>query len=456
MIAEEYFGGGDVWVTGGWWPIPKGKKVGINFTQGPSDSGTADAAVTTTDTTLTDTRESWADDIWIGAIVYCNNNQMIITDSGSTTVTGTNWTEGGNPGNGNAWSIATDVIRLPNATRLPVGYTVYAVNVGLTHPFHVIGWQGRVFYPTAASLETVMAVLTDNGTPNGTWYTRRDGTLSALGQIIATNREVYELEIAADTTDYDIRAQVDALGYLGVNPVQVSVVVKSGAAVVGSTTAIPAMRTGYFPPPFSSVSLTLEDGAFIIGMGGNGGDGGQLPSTDPEDGTDGGLALKIDTYTQITIGTADYTRIQGGGGGGGGGAQLDTGNTGDGGGGSGGPARGSGGQSDFGDDGASSVRVPGHPQGWTFGPPGAPEPGSDAGYGGGPGNIFTTTLNGVDGATTATASGGVGGLGGAAIHYTVPYVLIGDSGDRVYGDQIAKMAARGTLSLTGAGTLGDA
>lgn len=69
------------------------------------DSGTANAAVTTTDTTLTDTREAWAVDQWVGALIRCNGMQMTVTSNTATTLTGAGWSLGGNPGNGFSWTV---------------------------------------------------------------------------------------------------------------------------------------------------------------------------------------------------------------------------------------------------------------------------------------------------------------------------------------------------------------
>ncbi|KKK58733.1 hypothetical protein LCGC14_3041440, partial [marine sediment metagenome] len=49
------------------------------------DNGTANGAVTTTDTTLTDTREAWPADQWIGAVVTCNGKTMTVTTNDATT-----------------------------------------------------------------------------------------------------------------------------------------------------------------------------------------------------------------------------------------------------------------------------------------------------------------------------------------------------------------------------------
>lgn len=69
------------------------------------DSGTANAAVTTTDTTLTDAREAWTVNQWVGALIRCNGMQMIVTSNTATTLTGAGWSLGGNPGNGFSWTV---------------------------------------------------------------------------------------------------------------------------------------------------------------------------------------------------------------------------------------------------------------------------------------------------------------------------------------------------------------
>jgi len=75
------------------------------FTKITGDTGTANVAVTTTDISLTDTREAWTIDSWIGAIVTCNGKTMTVTDNTETMLTGLAWSGGGNPGNGNSWTL---------------------------------------------------------------------------------------------------------------------------------------------------------------------------------------------------------------------------------------------------------------------------------------------------------------------------------------------------------------
>lgn len=73
---------------------------------GDATSGTANAAVTSTDTTLVDTRLAMTTNTYIGATVTCNGKTMLVTSNTATTFTGASWSGGGNPGNGNAWSLS--------------------------------------------------------------------------------------------------------------------------------------------------------------------------------------------------------------------------------------------------------------------------------------------------------------------------------------------------------------
>lgn len=60
---------------------------------------TAAAAVSTTDTTLTDTRAVWITDEWAGVVVSAGGKTMSVTSNTGTVLTGASWSGGGNPGN---------------------------------------------------------------------------------------------------------------------------------------------------------------------------------------------------------------------------------------------------------------------------------------------------------------------------------------------------------------------
>ena len=79
-------------------------------------SGTADAAVTTTTTKLTDTRLSLGVNAYVGAIVTCNSKTMTVVSNDATSFTGASWSGGGTPGNGFAWSISGTTVLTDSAT----------------------------------------------------------------------------------------------------------------------------------------------------------------------------------------------------------------------------------------------------------------------------------------------------------------------------------------------------
>jgi hypothetical protein len=65
----------------------------------------ADAAVTTSNTTLVDTRQKWVTNEWVGSVVTCNGKTMTVTSNDATTLTGGSWSGGGNPGNGYLYTV---------------------------------------------------------------------------------------------------------------------------------------------------------------------------------------------------------------------------------------------------------------------------------------------------------------------------------------------------------------
>lgn len=94
--------------------------------------------------------------------------------------------------------------------------------------------------------------------------------------------------------------------------------IRGGVAVGSSSRSAHAFTTGADWPSGVTVQIRLRDGAFIVGMAGNGGDAeiGTLNFAEAQDGQDGGPALKVEhAVTIINDGTI-------GGGGGGGGAAV--------------------------------------------------------------------------------------------------------------------------------------
>lgn len=77
----------------------------VKFTGTAAFGGTANAAVTTTNTTLTDTRLSLTTNAAVGLVVTCDGKTMTVTSNTADTLTGSAWSGGGNPGDGDAWSL---------------------------------------------------------------------------------------------------------------------------------------------------------------------------------------------------------------------------------------------------------------------------------------------------------------------------------------------------------------
>lgn len=85
--------------------------------------GTANAAVSSNDTTMTDTRLAMTTDAWVGAVITSNGKTMTVTANTETVFTGAAWSGGGNPGNGQAWSLVYQLQGVTAWTRWQgVGY----------------------------------------------------------------------------------------------------------------------------------------------------------------------------------------------------------------------------------------------------------------------------------------------------------------------------------------------
>ena len=85
-------------------PNIQGRLLELKFTGAAAVSGTANAAVTTSDTTLADTRLALTTNAFAGVVLTCNGKTMTVTSNTATTFTGASWSGGSNPGNGLAWS----------------------------------------------------------------------------------------------------------------------------------------------------------------------------------------------------------------------------------------------------------------------------------------------------------------------------------------------------------------
>lgn len=234
---------------------------------------------------------------------------------------------------------------------------------------------------------------------------------------------VFRPTISANTTNYNLKAAAIAAGWNQITPLDATVTVNSGVYVSATNTSNIAFDTGVTFP--AGTRLSLVNNGFIIGMGGAGGTGGDMPAGGQGVvGSAGGLALRA--QAPISINNASGTIGGGGGGGGGGGSgsvyepYYGTFVTGGGGGGggrsgqinSGGGGGGFNGVGGFNDGVGAYVGATGSPGtaaaagGGGAGSPPAANGGSGGGWG----------SSGNSGGTSNRGGGGGGGSAGAAVN----------------------------------------
>lgn len=156
LLSEAESGGGTAAITGtGWSKVSRyasanntGRFLEVKFTGSAAMGGTANGAVTTTNTTLTDTRLSLDTNSLIGATITCNGKTMTVTSNTADTLTGSAWSGGSNPGNGNAWS-------------LDIG------GVGTTRPAIREAWAHGYSHPEHTDVISLGIWATDEATVEG-------------------------------------------------------------------------------------------------------------------------------------------------------------------------------------------------------------------------------------------------------------------------------------------------
>ena len=141
--------------------------------------------------------------------------------------------------------------------------------------------------------------------------------------------------LTGNTTNYDVRASAIAAGWDQSTALITTLNVAAGVKVSSSSTGAAAINIAGSFPTGSSVTLNIATGAYVLGMGGGGGNGslssmavdpksGSLYVTGtisyPENGFAGGPALRVapDVPSNITVSVNNLGTIGGGGGGGGG------------------------------------------------------------------------------------------------------------------------------------------
>ena len=192
---------------------------------------------------------------------------------------------------------------------------------------------------TLGTITPQSAVMLSYEDDSGWLITEVNNASIQIGQSFNPAYDDYELTIASDTANYDIKAQLIERGWDGTTPISVTLTINQGAVVYSEYWDKPAItsNTGW---PVSSILILICNG-LIFGMGGSGGHGGicQLAGSNSP-GQRGGSAIEVSLPTVVICGGAIY----GGGGGGGGGAAPLTAGTNHGGGGGGGCPGGRGGE----------------------------------------------------------------------------------------------------------------
>jgi hypothetical protein len=140
--------------------------------------------------------------------------------------------------------------------------------------------------------------------------------LLALATIIDTLYNGIYIIFNNDTNNPNINSLALSSGWNGSSASVFNIIVKSGKVIGSSSTSIYALDIPSFPNG-SAVKLTIESGAYVVGCGGNGGNGSPswgdgAFSVPPYPGYNGGPALKCRTATNIK----NNGTIGGGGGGG--------------------------------------------------------------------------------------------------------------------------------------------
>ena len=151
---------------------------------GANISGTANAAVTSDNTTLTDTRLALTINAYVGATVTCNGKTMVVTSNTATVFTGASWSGGGNPGNGFAWSAQGTWTQATDATyaialglvgnKLYRAETKNRISNAITAPLTLASWapSGTNAYSAGDTTFSVTRITDYGGVP---WVFKADG-----------------------------------------------------------------------------------------------------------------------------------------------------------------------------------------------------------------------------------------------------------------------------------------
>ncbi len=163
------------------WYVGVGNQVWASVRGSPKfqDSGSANAAVTFTDTTMTDTREAWTVNEWVGFTVTAAGQTLLVTSNTANTLTGTGtWSGAGDPADGSAWEMHRSVLTITSATQVS-GMASISIYESATKTYRRIYACGA-----SASAETLLSFIGSSSTIP--WLSQDDGawhTAQAIGPV---------------------------------------------------------------------------------------------------------------------------------------------------------------------------------------------------------------------------------------------------------------------------------
>jgi hypothetical protein len=165
-----------------------------NLSIGERLLGTANVAVTTTNTSLTDTRLAMPIDVYIGSVITCNGKTMTVTANDATSFTCASWSGGGNPGNGFAWSTFSIVDGTMEFFQFS-GSNRVNINSG------VIGYTDWLEYDVDSAKTYFITMFVESlyGTKGAGSYYSRNGDYSleenwASGTLVAETRSIQVIQ----------------------------------------------------------------------------------------------------------------------------------------------------------------------------------------------------------------------------------------------------------------------
>lgn len=222
------------------------------------------------------------------------------------------------PGGCRLYVLSTTVgglkIKLPDARMCPTGAPCYTIINNGANDFTLRDTSDTLLATIGAGHAEKFACI-DRSTSAGQWIGIPQGAVT-VGTTLNANRIPVDVVISHTTANgISVASLIDEMGIdRGASPLAVRVWIKPNV-IIGNETTTPALSTGEYLAG-TTMRIYLDQGARIIGKGGDGGRGAHaIIGSNASAPTPGGTALRIYLDTVLL----NFGYIQGGGGGGGGG-----------------------------------------------------------------------------------------------------------------------------------------